>query len=160
MGYLQSNLWTEEVVQDVFMRIWHNRERLSEVDNPAAYIYKMAVNRTLDYIKRNAIELKARAATARLESVKDKHITQNELQFRETNKLIQEAVHHLPPQRKKIFVMVREQGLSHEEIASRLSISPHSVRNHMTYALRDIRKHLSENGNLATIMLIGAKIFF
>lgn len=160
MRFLHSNIWTEEIVQDVFLRIWQNRANLGDIENPSAYIYKMASNRTLDYIKQNASEIRMQVDVARKEGARDKHITENDISFRETDLLLKEAVYNLPPQRKKVFVMIREDGLTHDEIATRLSISKHSVRNHMAEALREIRQHFRENDSLVTLFLLFLEIFF
>jgi RNA polymerase sigma-70 factor (family 1) len=153
---LQSDIWSEEIVQDVFLRLWQSRLQLAAIDHPSAYLYQMASNRTLDYIKRNARDVKLQYYAARwLSPGADNPDTQ--LDFREIDSLLKEAVSRLPPQRRKVYQLVREEGLSHAEIADRLRISKHTVRNHVSEALQEIRAYLREHG---VMVVLGATIFF
>ena len=153
---LQSDTWSEEIVQDVFLRLWQSRLQLAAIDHPSAYLYQMASNRTLDYIKRNARDVKLQYYAARwLSPGADNPDTQ--LDFREIDSLLKEAVSRLPPQRRKVYQLVREEGLSHAEIADRLRISKHTVRNHVSEALQEIRVYLREHG---VMVVLGATIFF
>ena len=58
LSLLHSEVWAEEVVQDVFLKLWSSRQKLAEVESPQSYIFRMAANRTLDYMKRNGWEIK------------------------------------------------------------------------------------------------------
>ncbi|MBS1566527.1 MAG: RNA polymerase sigma-70 factor, partial [Bacteroidetes bacterium] len=150
---LQSDQWAEEIVQDVFMRLWQNRKLLRDVEHPSAYLYQMASNRTLDYIKKNAREVRLQYYVARrFNPREDANSTEEELDFREIEKLLGEATSRMPAQRRRIYQMVREEGLSHAEIAERLNISKHTVRNHMADALREIREYFMEHGVLLVFM--------
>ncbi len=149
---LQSERWSEEIVQDVFMRLWQNREQLASIEHPGAYLYQMASNRTLDYIKRNAREVKLQYYAARwVNGVADHPDAQRD--FHEIENLLKEAVSQLPAQRRKVYQLVREDGLSHAEIADRLKISKHTVRNHVAEALQEIRIYLRKHGVMVIFLL-------
>lgn len=149
---LQSERWSEEIVQDVFMRLWQNRQQLASIEHPGAYLYQMASNRTLDYIKRNAREVKLQYYAARwIMGVADHPDAQRD--FHEIENLLKEAVNQLPAQRRKVYQLVREEGLSHAEIADRLKISKHTVRNHVAEALQEIRIYLREHGVMVIFLL-------
>ena|ERR1700761_2517660 len=149
---LQSDLWTEEVVQDVFLLLWKNRQALAATEFPSAYLYQMASNRTLDYIKRNARQVKLQYYAAGRAGM-DANDTELEVDFREIDTLLREAVQQLPEQQQKVYKMIREEGLSHADIAARLTISRHTVRNHMASALQDIRGYLLAKG-VVTVLII------
>jgi RNA polymerase sigma-70 factor (family 1) len=149
---LQSERWSEEIVQDVFMRLWQSRQQLAAIDHPSAYLYQMASNRTLDYIKRNAREVKLQYYAARWVAGPANH-PDAEQDLREIENLLKEAVNRLPAQRKKVYQLVREEGLSHAEIAERLQISKHTVRNHVAEALQEIRLYLREHGVMVIFLL-------
>lgn len=157
---INSDSWAEEIVQDVFLRLWQGREKLSQVDNPSAYLYQMASNRTMDYIKRNLREVKLQYYIARQQAAQDPNLTAQDLDFREADAMLKEAVNNLPAQRRKVYQMGREEGLSHEEIAERLQISKHTVRNHMAEALREIREYLQANGAFTALVLYTIKNFW
>jgi RNA polymerase sigma-70 factor (family 1) len=149
---LQSDSWSEEIVQDVFLRLWQSRLQLASIEQPSAYLYQMASNRTLDYIKRNARDVKLQYYAARwLAPATDHPDTQQD--FREIDRLLKEAVNRLPAQRRKVYQLVREAGLSHAEIADQLQISKHTVRNHVAEALQEIRIYLREHGVMIVFLL-------
>jgi RNA polymerase sigma-70 factor (family 1) len=149
---LQSDVWSEEIIQDVFLRLWQSRQQLATVEQPSAYLYHMAANRTLDYIKRNARDVKLQYYAARWLAPAPDH-PDNQQDFREIDRLLREAVNHLPAQRRKVYQLVREEGLSHAEIADRLQISKHTVRNHVAEALQEIRIYLREHGVMIVFLL-------
>ena len=149
---LQSDSWSEEIVQDVFLRLWQSRPQLASIEQPSAYLYQMASNRTLDYIKRNARDVKLQYYAARwLAPATDHPDTQQD--FREIDRLLKEAVNRLPAQRRKVYQLVREEGLSHAEIADQLQISKHTVRNHVAEALQEIRIYLRDHGVMIVFLL-------
>jgi RNA polymerase sigma-70 factor (family 1) len=149
---LQSERWSEEIVQDVFMRLWQNRQQLASIEHPGAYLYQMASNRTLDYIKKNAREVKLQYYAARwVKGAADHPDAQRD--FQEIENLLKEAVNQLPAQRRRVYQLVREEGLSHAEIADRLQISKHTVRNHVAEALHEIRSYLRAHGVMVIFLL-------
>jgi len=149
---LQSDTWSEEIVQDVFLRLWQSRLQLGTIEHPSAYLYQMASNRTLDYIKRNARDVKLQYYAARWLAPGANH-PETDQDFREVEALLKEAVQRLPVQRRKVYQLVREEGLSHAEIADRLQISKHTVRNHVAEALQEIRIYLREHGVMVMFLL-------
>ncbi len=149
---LQSDNWSEEIIQDVFLRLWQSRQQLGTIDQPSAYLYQMASNRTLDYIKRNARDVKLQYYAARWLTPDVNH-PETDLDFREVEALLKEAVDRLPAQRRKVYQLVREEGLSHAEIAESLRISKHTVRNHVAEALQEIRIYLREHGVMVVFLL-------
>lgn len=138
----KSTYGAEEIVQEIFASLWENRNNLQNVENPPAYIFTVAYNRTYRYLKKVA------ADTNMLQTLK-LHIREygNEIEdlldMKETGELINHAVEKLPPRRKLIFKLSREEGLSHKEIADQLDISPLTVKKQMVMALRTIRASLS-----------------
>ena len=149
---LQSDRWSEEIVQDVFLRLWQGRTQLETIEHPSAYLYRMASNRTLDYIKRNARDVKLQYYAARW-LTHDVNGPAEDLDFREVENLLKEAVNTLPEQRRKVYQLVREEGLSYAEIAEKLQISKHTVRNHVAEALQEIRIYLREHGVMIVFLL-------
>ena len=159
-NFLHGDLWTEEIIQDVFMKLWQKRERLTEVEHPAAYIYQIASNRALDYIKKNGRDIKLQYYLAQNQPATAVNQTESDVNYRLADALIKEAIHSLPPQRRKVYEMAREQGLSHDEISEILGISRHTVRNQVAEALQEIRLYLTEKGAFGAILLLAIKNLF
>lgn len=120
--------WAEEIIQDVFTKLWKVRHTLNEAENPQAYLYRMAGNRTLDFLKQRSTEVKLRYQAARMYDTPGINQTGQWFDFKQAEQLYREAVENLPEKRRIIFLLKHEGGLSYEEIATRLTLSTHTVR--------------------------------
>jgi RNA polymerase sigma-70 factor (family 1) len=131
---------TEDVIQDIFLRLWKDRGNLTNIEQFAPYIFRMAQNQVINSFKRMAretlilAELKQQTAEAPL--------AEDNLSLRELKERLQTAMEKLPPKQKLVFTLSRNEGLRHDEIARHLNISPSTVNNHMIEALRTIRRQL------------------
>ena len=126
------------MTQDIFYKIWTNRETISKVDSFKAYLFRMARNMIYDYYEHSLIEENYQQKEQRRSTYDD--LIEEELYARELSLLIDIAVEKMPPQRRNIFIMSRKDGLSNEEIAQRLNISKRTVETHLTQALAELRK--------------------
>lgn len=149
MGYLKSVENAEEIVQEVFLKIWNNRHELSAQKSFEAYLFTIAKNGILNSIRKSKSE-QAYLNYAKLHPGKN-ILLDDELDFKELEKAYKSAVEQLSPRRKEIFLLSREQFLSNAEIADRMNISVKTVENQMTSALTEIRKKLRTLGFSAII---------
>lgn len=140
-GLLQNEEEAEDISQDIFVSMWQNREKLTEIENLNAYLYRIAKNTVLRHIERSLLfnDYQRIIEQAHYRSP-DNDSIEEDLYARELEFIISVAVEKMPPQRKRIYKMSRTEGLSNDEIAERLSISKRTVENHLTSALADIRK--------------------
>jgi RNA polymerase sigma-70 factor (family 1) len=146
--FLKSDNWAEEIVQDVFMRLWSTRENIRDLEYPVSYLYTMAANRTKDYLAKKGREIKLQHFLEHTTSNSNNY-TQEELDYRISAQLFARAIRELPERRADIFRMRHEQGLSYSEIAEQLNLSKNTVRNHLTQATQDIRDFLLRHGDIA-----------
>lgn len=130
---------SEDVVQDVFLKIWIGRETLREVDNFNAYLFRIARNHAINGLKRMAHET---LIISGLRSEQAGTGTEEQLDQKAIQELIKRAVDSLPEQQKKVYTLGRENGLSQQEIAAALNISVSTVKSHMNQALKTIRQSL------------------
>ena len=136
---------TEEIIQEVFIKIWDKREKFSEVENFESYLYTLASNKIYDFYRKMASEDKLKKIV--FQSMKDySNITTETLDLKYSQEELTKALERLPPQQKKIFLLSRQQGLNHMEIAEQLQISPSTVNNHLTVALRSLKLHSVNTG--------------
>ena len=129
---------SEEIVQDVFVQLWEKRSALSSVRYPTSYVFNMASNRTLNYLKRESNHGKILERYAQASSELSNE-TEEIFDLKESQEMITEAVAQLPEQRRIIFELSRTEGLSNDQIAARLNLSKQTVKNQLVHALKQIR---------------------
>jgi RNA polymerase sigma-70 factor (family 1) len=132
----------EEMVQEVFMKIWINRAKLHTVENFPSYLFIVTKNLVLNSIKRSAIEEKAKA-TFVMESVSNHSDTEEKVILDDYERILNETINHLPPQQRLVYSMCHQEGLQYEEVAQRLKISRLTVKTHMHQALKTIKSQFS-----------------
>lgn len=133
----------KDLVQEAFIKIWSNRERLNENQSLENYIYVIVKRLVLNHIRDNRPTESLESENA-METQSNVHGGQDMLLIaNETRTRIQEIISNMPEQRRKVFVMRRHQGLSNKEIAQELQISIKTVERHMTLALAELRENIS-----------------
>lgn len=149
----KSRELTEETIQEIYLKLWDKRDTLHLIENYKAYIYTMAINFVYLHFRRAATEEKIFKKLWR--DMAEQHSTTDEImEFKESESLINQAIEKLPPQQKKIYLLSRRGGLSHDEIASELNISKRTVSNQVTDALKAIKMHLSKTAGAAIVMIL------
>lgn len=136
---------TEEMIQDTFLRIWLHRDQLPGIDNPRAWIYKIAAHRCFNHLSRLTRERKVLNALAHT-AAEDDPATHRELNLRELRTAVEDAVQQLPERRRLIYTLSRTEGLTIPEIAARLGLSTNTVKNTLVHALSFIREQLERSG--------------
>lgn len=134
----------EDIVQDVFVKLWANRSSLGEVQNFSAWLYRVTQNQALSGMRRMALETTILAEIKR-EIAASGQPTDEVLLHKQLQERLQAAINRLPPQQKLVYTLSRIEGLKQEEIANRLNLSVNTVRNHMTEALRKLRQDLAKD---------------
>lgn len=131
----------EDIVQDVFTKLWTNREKLTAVREVGSYLFKMIQNKAISGLHRKALENQFQTQV-RKEWQEAGMQPDETIIYKEVRERIQEIVRNLPDQQRKVYRLSREEGLRQEEIACRLNIAISTVDNHMRLALSNIRKRL------------------
>lgn len=131
----------EDVLQDVFTKLWINRAKMTDFEYFQAYFYKMAQNHAISLMRRMAQETIILAELKKEMPAASPSLDEGMFQ-KELDKKMQAILEKLPPQQRLVYKMTREEGLKQEQIALQLKISPSTVKNHMTCALRTIRHDL------------------
>jgi RNA polymerase sigma-70 factor (family 1) len=140
LKFLKSPVLAEEIVQDVFLKVWLKRSEMAAVTRFDAYLFVMARNFIFDRIKKMAYESAAQSELLKQPSVND---ADHLLIQRQYQQLLQQAIDLLPPQQKQVYHLAKVEGLSHEAIAEKMLLSRLTVKAHMAKALRSIRKYLN-----------------
>ncbi|TPG44447.1 RNA polymerase sigma factor [Flavobacterium pectinovorum] len=138
ISLLKSKEAAEENVQDVFMKVWQNRENLNPEQSFKSYIFTIARNQAFNSLNKAANDLALKEAVF-YESQKSHEYGDYSIREEDCKKLRKQAMKQLPPKRKQIFKMSRKKGMSYEEISQELGISINTVRNQMSKALESMR---------------------
>ncbi|MBJ7881859.1 RNA polymerase sigma factor [Gelidibacter salicanalis] len=144
---------SEDIVQDVFVKIWRNRERLDIKVSLKSYLYTSAIYKTYDYFRKN----KSAITVDLLENFNERIQTSNpetKLMDKELHEYLETIISELPEKCRIVFNLSRNEDLSHKEIASKLNISPRTVEGHITKALKILRGSLSSISTTSYIIFI------
>jgi RNA polymerase sigma-70 factor (ECF subfamily) len=141
--FMKDDIIAEEIVQNVFFRIWEKKEQLQIDDSLKAYLYRSVHNESLNHLKhlkiKNSFQLHY---SANMES--SNQDASNQMIATELENDIQKAISELPPQCRTIFQMSRFEQLKYQQIADQLNISIKTVENQMGKALKVLRLRLVE----------------
>lgn len=127
----------KDLVQEAFMKVWVNREKLDESLSIGNYLYVLVKRAAINFIRDRKF---AESLTSELLDRSAQSDTA--LDAKEALRKIESGVEKLPAQRRAVFLMSRKDGLSNKEIADELSLSVKTVERHITLALSDLRKNL------------------
>jgi RNA polymerase sigma-70 factor (family 1) len=144
---LKSPDLSQEVVQDVFLKIWNYREKLNSERSFVAFLFKVANNLILNTLKRASLEDSIKKQILYF-TPKSFNSTEDSILNQENERIYSEAVTLLPPQRKLVFELCKNEGKSYEEVADTLGISKGTVRDHIVKASKSIKNYVSVNGEM------------
>jgi RNA polymerase sigma-70 factor (ECF subfamily) len=150
----------DELVQEVFLKVWLNRDKIPHVLRFDNYLFTIARNQVFDMLKKMARESEFRQQMAGLLESGSNPV-EDQLLSRENELRLRQALDQLPPRQRLIFTLSRHQGMKHEEIADHLHISRHTVKTHLVQALKTLRTLLRfpSDGWLPTLLLMLTEIF-
>jgi RNA polymerase sigma-70 factor (ECF subfamily) len=141
--YVKDMAAAEEIVQDVFVRIWDKRDQIHIKGPVQAYITTSVKNNCLNYLKHKSIVENYERNEA-LRVMYDPSETEEEMHDMELESAVMNAIAELPPQRQKIFNLSRSEGLKYQEIADTMGLSIKTIEAQMGKALKQLRVKLKE----------------
>lgn len=143
---------TEELVQDIFLKVWLRREMLNEVENFSAYLFTMVKNAAYNALK-SALKRKEKEEAASDDMPGTEIGLEHLLEAKDYNNVLHQAVTRLPLQQSKVYRMVKVQGYKREEVAAALGISPLTVKKHLQEARRSVRAYMVARLDLHNILI-------
>lgn len=151
MQRLYSQEDAEEIVQDIFIKLWVRREELNYSPSLKSYLYRTALNRIINFKEHQEVRNAHRThvlSASNYASGESNSINTKEIQW-----LAAEAVNSMPKKRKMVYELSRRDGLSYTEIAEKMGVSVKTVEAHLTAALVQMRTHLKDYLPAAVILL-------
>ncbi len=140
--FVHSDVLAEEIVVDVFVNLWKNRKKLSEVEKLDHYLFSAVKRKSIDYLRKikkdKTIHLDERYEL----SIHTDTNPEKKVLYKEFESVVNAAILMLPAKRQLIYKMVKEDGLKYREVADLLEVTEKTVEFHMGQAFKDIRQNL------------------
>ncbi len=137
LNYCHSAVIAQESVQNTFIKIWNNNQSLNDCENIGKLLFTYTRNEIIDQIRKDNTRTKHEKLVV-LETNSNNHSADQE----RVKAIIESAIEQLPDKAQKIFRMAKKEGLTVNEIAEYLKISPKTVENQLIIAYKKMRKHL------------------
>ncbi|MBX2923530.1 MAG: RNA polymerase sigma-70 factor [Chitinophagaceae bacterium] len=134
----------EEIVQEVFVTLWMKRKLAARAKNPEGYIVTILHNCIYAHFRKLARERQLRSTVKQAEEESESPV-ESLLLEKEHRGIIEKVISRLPPQQKVIYKLAKQEGMSREEIARQLNISPNTVKNHLAAAVIHLRNSLKKD---------------
>lgn len=148
-GYLKSKEDAEEMVQEIFSRIWDKRADIKEEYQFRSYLFSIAFNYVKKYFRSKALINKYVEFT--LPSHPETGQTQEDVNYSSLKLMVDQLVAKMPEKRKDVFIKSRFEGKNSKEISVEMNISQSTVENHLNLALKFLRQHLKDE-NMAGLL--------
>jgi RNA polymerase sigma-70 factor (family 1) len=148
---LKSEVYAEEILHDVFMKIWHYK-KLNEVQNFTFFLRTVTKNTTFKVLRRIKLEIRINDEFGHnWEELHNE--TEDAILLKDTADLLNEGINLLSPQQKLVYMLCKEEGLKYSDVAERLSISTETVKSHMKQALRFLRTYVGKYNDLSMFII-------
>jgi RNA polymerase sigma-70 factor (family 1) len=156
--YLKDKDWSEEIVQETFIKLWLNRESLDAEGDIWSYLSLISKRLSLNMIRE--ISRSTSLTDKLLLNIEEVYnATEENIYANDLEQITEKLINKLPRQQQLIYKLSRVEGLSHKEIADQLSISPNTVKNHMVQALKTIKANLNFSYFISVAVIIIRFIF-
>jgi RNA polymerase sigma-70 factor (ECF subfamily) len=149
----KSDEIAKDIIQDVFLKLWEQKDSIASIDNMEAWLYRLTENKVIDFLRKTATDNKLKDVV--WNNVQE-IVNEAELHSaaKEYNQIIRSAIEQLPPQRKLIYKLNKEEGMNYQEIADHLHISKHTVKNQLYTAVQSVRGFLTKNVGLFSFFAV------
>lgn len=157
MALTGNRQYAQEIVQDVFIKIWLKRTSLPAIEQFNAYLYTVSRNAAISFLRSVGREIAHKKNWEQTVPVSADEQSHDDSYYRD---LLQQAISHLPDQQRKVYLLSREEGLKQAEIAEKLSLSLETVKKHMVLALRFIREYLARYVEAIIVLILTSPFNF
>lgn len=152
---VKSETEAQEILQDVFLKIWENRQRIDREKSFRSYLFKIAENKVYDFFRKVARDKKRAAQLIALAT--NEYVPVGELlQSDEKTAMLEKAIDALPPQRQQVFKLCKLEGKSYKEVSELLGISVSTISDHIVKATKSIRDYFENNDQALLSLFIVA----
>ncbi len=143
--FLKHEEDAEEIVQEVFVKIWESRSKIDVYSSFESFLFTIAYNATMSLLRKRITEAKSREYLKSLQQIDTAEQVINEIQFKELDEKVQSLLQQITSRQKEIYLLSREDGLTHKEIAQKLNISESTVNNHLVTTIKFLKSHIDSS---------------
>lgn len=151
--FLKSPILAQEVVQDVFLKLWFSRKNMNATQPIEAWLHTVAKNNIINRLKKISNEWKAMTELPLITTYSN-NTTENTVQEAEYTAILNAAISSLSEQQKKAFLLSRNENMTYIQIGEALELSPLTVKTHISRALSHIKNSLAEKGIIISLAII------
>ena len=141
----------EDIVHDVFLKLWQNRTGIDEKMSFRSYLFTIAYHTTISILRKKTVSDEYVEALKKLQNEGSNDVD-IEMEFNELNNKLQSEIEKLPQRQKEIYRLSREKGLTYSQIAGELNISVNTVENHMAKALKYLRSKIDVSSSIVAAL--------
>jgi len=151
--HLENEEDVKDLVQEIFMKIWDKRKEIDANKSFNGFLFTITLNLIRNYFRKKVKDRKLiNKWLEETEPYSDS--TKLSIEFRSLEKAVNTIVEQLPPKRRMVFRLSRNEGLSNDDIARRMNIQKKTVENHLNLALRYLRERLQEQSFLVILFFV------
>lgn len=147
-----------DLAQDIFLKLWDHRQKLPEVKNFPSFLYTITRNLVHDQLRKKVFRESNRERLINYFSGADATAPEV-LESRELDHILRESIDKLPPKLKQVLTLGRLEGLSHEEIAAKMGITPQSSKTYMVRALAALHKEMARHATKTVVLIFYFSMF-
>lgn len=146
---------SEELLQDVFVKIWDKRHLIDPEKPFKSYLFQIAQNLMYDFYRNLARQEKLQQEVKKVFS-ELQYVTEECINLKETQQILNRAIQNLPPQQKLVFQLCKMEGKSYEEVGTTLGVSTSTINGHIVKATKSIKTFMCKYENVAFVFFIAA----
>jgi RNA polymerase sigma-70 factor (ECF subfamily) len=151
-SFLKLEDGIDDILQEVFFKIWNNRANIRSTETFNPFIYTMTRNLLLNELRSRLSNQKIKDEIMKL-SVPDEYCSFEKLEYGELKESVDQIVNNLPLKQREVFLLSRYEGLSHKEIAEKLNISTKTVEYHISQSISTIKNKLNQLGLISLLYI-------
>jgi len=150
-GILKSQKDAEDIIQEVFIKVWDKRDKINEYLSFQSYLFTISHNTTINIIRKKLKETEFVSQLKSLQNPTEESSNETEIEYKELKERLKNTINKLPQRQQQVYSLSRNEELSYKEIADKLDISVNTVENHMVKALKFVRENMSSPSYLSAI---------
>jgi RNA polymerase sigma-70 factor (ECF subfamily) len=153
-SFLKLEQGIDDIIQEVFIRIWQNRKNIKDTATFNSYIFTITRNLLLNELRSRLNHQNLKDEVRKL-SLAQEYAGFDPVQYKDLKNRVHELIGELPARQKEIFVLSRTEGLSHKEIAHKLQITTKTVEYHISLAIKYLKQNIAINIWACTLLASG-----